>query len=395
MEIKITIPSPGESIHEVTIAQWLVENGAFVEKDAEIAELESDKATLTLVAEESGIINILIPQGKTVEVGSVACIISTEQNVKAPEVKEKALTTKNIQSDKQNQNYIKITPVAKKMMEDFGMNPNELNSNNLERITTDVIKKQKDSPKTDSVLQYSRNQQTIELTPLRKKLSERLMQAKNATAMLTTFNEVDITAIFEIRNRYKEIFTQKHGIKLGFMTFFAKAAITALQEFPIVNARLDEDKLIYSDYIDLGIAVQTEKGLVVPVIRNAESKTFAQIETEIYTLAEKARNKKISIAELEGGTFSITNGGVFGSLLATPLLNYPQTAILGMHAVQQRPVVIENQIVARPMMYIALSYDHRVLDGKDSILFLKRIKELIENPQLMFNNLSIEKYLDI
>ncbi len=395
MEIKITIPSPGESIHEVTIAQWLVENGAFVEKDAEIAELESDKATLTLVAEKSGIINILIPQGKTVEVGSVACIISTEQNIKAPEVKEKTLTTKNIQPDKQNQTSIKITPVAKKMMEDLGMNPNELKSNNLERITTDVLKKQIDSPKTDSVLQYSRNQQTIELTPLRKKLSERLMQAKNATAMLTTFNEVDMTAIFEIRNRYKEIFTQKHGVKLGFMTFFAKAAIKTLQEFPVVNARLDEDKLIYSDYIDLGIAVQTEKGLVVPVIRNAESKTFAQIETEIYTLAEKARNKKISIAELEGGTFSITNGGVFGSLLATPLLNYPQTAILGMHAVQQRPVVIENQIVARPMMYIALSYDHRVLDGKDSILFLKRIKELVENPQLMFNNLSIEKYLDI
>ncbi|NMD00412.1 MAG: dihydrolipoyllysine-residue succinyltransferase, partial [Bacteroidales bacterium] len=325
----------------------------------------------------------------------VACIISTEQNIKAPEVKEKTLTTKNIQPDKQNQTSIKITPVAKKMMEDLGMNPNELKSNNLERITTDVLKKQIDSPKTDSVLQYSRNQQTIELTPLRKKLSERLMQAKNATAMLTTFNEVDMTAIFEIRNRYKEIFTQKHGVKLGFMTFFAKAAIKTLQEFPVVNARLDEDKLIYSDYIDLGIAVQTEKGLVVPVIRNAESKTFAQIETEIYTLAEKARNKKISIAELEGGTFSITNGGVFGSLLATPLLNYPQTAILGMHAVQQRPVVIENQIVARPMMYIALSYDHRVLDGKDSILFLKRIKELVENPQLMFNNLSIEKYLDI
>lgn len=395
MEIKITIPSPGESIHEVTIAEWLVENGAFVEKDTEIAELESDKATLTLVAEESGVINILIPQGKTVEVGSVACIILTEQNSKEPQKKEKTTSEKNIQPDEQHQAPIKITPVAKKMMEDMGINPDEIKNNNVERITAEVVKKQKELPRNDSVQEYSRNQKTIELTPLRKKLSERLMQAKNGTAMLTTFNEVDMTAVIDIRNRYKEAFALKHGIKLGFMAFFSKAAIMALQEFPVVNARLDEDRLIYADYIDLGIAVQTEKGLVVPVVRNAESKTFAQIESEIYTLAEKARNKKISIAELEGGTFSITNGGVFGSLLATPLLNYPQTAILGMHAVQQRPVVIENQIAIRPMMYLALSYDHRVLDGKDSILFLKRIKELIENPQLMFKNLSIEKYFDI
>lgn len=395
MEIKITIPSPGESIHEVTIAQWLVEDGTYVDKDSEIAELESDKATLTLVAQESGIIKILVPQGKTVEVGTVACIINTELTEKSENkiVEQTNVIDHHVNEDKQMR--VKITPVAKNMMNDLGINPNQIVNNKVERITSDFLKKQKEITKNVVHQNYTRNEKIIELTPLRKKLSERLMQAKNNTAMLTTFNEVDMTAIINLRNQYKDAFAQKHGIKLGFMTFFSKAAIVALQEFPVVNSRLDEDKLIYTDYIDLGIAVQTEKGLVVPVIRNAESKSFAQIETEIYTLAEKARNKKISIAELEGGTFSITNGGVFGSLLATPLLNYPQTAILGMHAIQNRPIAINDSIVIRPMMYIALSYDHRVLDGKDSILFLKRIKELIETPNLLFNNLSIEKYLDI
>lgn len=395
MEIKITIPSPGESIHEVTIAQWLVENETFVEKDSEIAELESDKATLTLVAQESGIIKILVPEGKTVEVGTVACIINTESTYKSENkiVEQTNITEHHFNEDKQMR--VKITPVAKNMMNEWGIEPNELKNNNVNRITSDLLKKQKEISNNVINREFSRNEKIVELTPLRKKLSERLMQAKNSTAMLTTFNEVDMTAIFDIRNQYKDAFAQKHGIKLGFMTFFSKAAIVALQEFPVVNSRLDEDKLIYANYIDLGIAVQTEKGLVVPVIRNAESKSFAQIEREIYNLAEKARNKKISIAELEGGTFSITNGGVYGSLLATPLLNYPQTAILGMHAIQNRPIAIDNQIVIRPMMYIALSYDHRVLDGKDSILFLKRIKELIENPTLLFKDLNIEKYLDL
>ena len=395
MEIKITIPSPGESIHEVTIAQWLVENGTYVEKDSEIAELESDKATLTLVAEESGIIKILVPQGKTVEVGTVACIINTELTEKSENkiVEQTKVSEHYINEDKQMR--VKITPVAKNMINELGIDPNKLNNKEVDRITSDYLKKQKEIAKNVVHQDYTRDEKIIELTPLRKKLSERLMQAKNSTAMLTTFNEVDMTAILDIRNQYKDAFAQKHGIKLGFMTFFSKAAIVALQEFPVVNSRLDEDKLIYAHYIDLGIAVQTEKGLVVPVIRNAERKSFAQIESEIYTLAEKARNKKISIAELEGGTFSITNGGVFGSLLATPLLNYPQTAILGMHAIQNRPIAIEDRIVIRPMMYIALSYDHRVLDGKDSILFLKRIKEIIENPNLLFNNLSIKNYLDI
>lgn len=395
MEINITIPSPGESIHEVTIAQWLVENGTYVEKDSEIAELESDKATLILVAQESGIIKILVPQGKTVEVGTVACIINTELTEKFENKTDKQAETTEHHLSEEKQKRPKITPVAKNMINDWGIDPNELNNKNIDRITSDFLKKQTEISKNVTNQSNSRSEKIVELTPLRKKLSERLMQAKNNTAMLTTFNEVDMTAILNIRNQYKDAFVQKHGIKLGFMTFFAKAAIGALQEFPIVNSRLDEDRLIYADYIDLGIAVQTEKGLVVPVIRNAESKRFAQIEIEIFTLAEKARNKKISIAELEGGTFSITNGGVFGSLLATPLLNYPQTAILGMHAIQNRPIAIEDRIVIRPMMYIALSYDHRVLDGKDSILFLKRIKEFIENPTLLFKNLSIEKYLDI
>jgi len=395
MEIKVTIPSPGESIHEVTIANWLVQDGSYVEKDTELAELESDKATLTLVADQAGVIKILIQQGQTAEVGSVACIINTEgiKSTGETPVQEKKEQPKP-EAEIHDQSP-KITPVAKKMIEEKGINITELKSIKQDRITSETIKYLSSKPISTPTQDFQRTERKQELSPLRKKLSERLMQAKNGTAMLTTFNEVDMTAINDIRQQYKERFFEKHQIKLGFMSFFSKAATIALQEFPVVNSKLDGDTLTYFDYVDLGVAVQTEKGLVVPVIRNTESKTFAQIETEIFMLAEKARNKRISIPELEGGTFSITNGGVFGSLLATPLLNYPQTAILGLHAVQQRPVALNNEVVIRSMMYIALSYDHRVLDGRDSILFLKRIKELIENPQLMVNNLTIEKFLDI
>jgi len=393
MKIHIQVPSPGESIHEVTVARWLVENGSYVEKDTEIAELESDKATLTLNAEQSGIIEILIPQGKTVEVGTIACTIDTDahQQTKKQDQKINKTTTSK---ESNVHNTTKVTPLAQKMIDEMGLNTNTLKNEYSNRITTEVVKNYIHSTETKQ-LNYERTEKRIELSPLRKKLSERLMQAKNSTAMLTTFNEIDMSALIDIRSKYKEIFTQKHGVKLGFMSFFAKATTIALKEYPIVNSRLDGHQLIYFDYIDLGIAAQTEKGLVVPVVRNAESKSLSQLEREIFELAEKARNKKISIAELEGGTFSITNGGVFGSLLATPLLNYPQTAILGMHAIQNRPIALNNQIEIRPMMYIALSYDHRILDGKDSILFLKRIKELIENPILMYNNLTLEKFLDL
>lgn len=393
MKINIQVPSPGESIHEVTIARWLVENGSYVEKDTEIAELESDKATLTLNAEQSGIIEILIPQGKTVEVGAIACIIDTDAH-QQPNKPVQKLNQTNTHEESNLHNATKVTPLAKKMIDEMGLNTNTLKNDHSKRITTEVVKNYIHSTET-MPSNYKRTEKRIELSPLRKKLSERLMQAKNSTAMLTTFNEIDMSALIDIRAKYKDIFTQKHGVKLGFMSFFSKATTIALKEYPLVNSRLEDNQLIYFDYVDLGIAAQTEKGLVVPVVRNAESKSLSQLEREIFELAEKARNKKISIAELEGGTFSITNGGVFGSLLATPLLNYPQTAILGMHTIQNRPIALNNEIVIRPMMYIALSYDHRVLDGKDSILFLKRIKELIENPILMFNNLTLEKFLDL
>ncbi len=393
MEIPITVPSPGESVNEVMLSKWLVANNSYVEKDTELAEIESDKATLTITAEHSGTIRFLVEEGQKVAVGSVVCIIYTEQTASIPDKETKTTLIQEQMPTITRSLEPKITPLAKKILDDAGIDIQSINEPTQQRITAEkaksIIEQQTHLPS-----ETSSNRETVkELSPLRKKLSEHLLRAKNATAMLTTFNEVDMTEILALRNKYKESFQQKHGIKLGFMGFFSMAACKALQDFPVVNTRLDGDRLIFYHYIDLGIAVQTEKGLVVPVIRNAQEKSVAQLEKEIATLAEKARNKKISITELEGGTFSITNGGVFGSLLATPLLNYPQTAILGMHAIQERPVVVNHQIVVRPMMYIALSYDHRVLDGKDSILFLKRIKELVENPQLLSDN--PEKLLDL
>ncbi|MCX7862954.1 MAG: dihydrolipoyllysine-residue succinyltransferase [Bacteroidales bacterium] len=397
MEIKVYVPSPGESIQEVVLAKWLVSNGSYVEKDTELAEIESDKATLTLVAEASGYVKFLVNEGEKIPVGSVACIINSNIEDSQPSQNNQNISNSQPHIPDNVHTTPKITPLAKKMLENSGLNVNELSNPNLKRITSEVIKQtiNKSTITAETYNSTSRSETIQELSPLRKKLSQRLLQAKNATAMLTTFNEVDMSAIINIRHQYKEHFLQKHGIKLGFMGFFAKAATQALLEFPNVNSRLDDDKLTLYHYVDLGIAVQTEKGLVVPVIRNTHEKSHPTIEKEIFYLAEKARNKKISIAELEGGTFSITNGGVFGSLLATPLLNYPQTAILGMHAIQDRPVVYNGQITIKPMMYIALSYDHRVLDGKDSILFLKRIKELIENPYMMMTNNNIENFLEL
>lgn len=395
MEIQVLIPSPGESIQEVVLARWLVKNGSFVDKDTELAEIESDKATLTLVAEIPGYVHFLVEEGAKISVGSVACIIKTDPTVhtQTPEP-SKPILEKNITNVLEEKHEPKITPLAKKIIETEGINIRQIPLNETKRITSEQIKTliHRHSEQTISIERAETRQ---ELSPLRKKLSERLLQAKNATAMLTTFNEINMSTLIEIRQQYKDLFFEKHGVKLGFMAFFAKASTMALQEFPIVNTRLDNETLIFYHYVDLGIAVQTEKGLVVPVIRNAHTKSHPEIEKEIFILAEKARNKKISIAELEGGTFSITNGGVFGSLLATPLLNYPQTAILGMHAIQERPIAHNGQIVIKPMMYIALSYDHRVLDGKDSILFLKRIKELLENPEQMFETKSIETFLEL
>ncbi len=395
MEIQVLIPSPGESIQEVVLARWLVKNGSFVDKDTELAEIESDKATLTLVAETSGYVHFLVEEGTKISVGSVACIIKTDQTAPTQTSETlKPLLDKPALNNIEQKHEPKITPLAKKIIESEGINIHQIPQDKTKRITSEQIKAIIHH-QNKQVINIERTETRQELTPLRKKLSEHLLQAKNATAMLTTFNEIDMSRLIEIRQQYKEAFLEKHGVKLGFMAFFAKAATMALQEFPNVNTRLDNETLIYYHYVDLGIAVQTEKGLVVPVIRNTHQKTHPQIEKEIYILAEKARTKKISIAELEGGTFSITNGGVFGSLLATPLLNYPQTAILGMHAIQERPVANNGQVLVKPMMYVALSYDHRVLDGKDSILFLKRIKELLEKPEQMFEAKSVKSFLEI
>ncbi len=396
--IDIKIPSPGESISEVEIATWFVKNGDYVEKNQEIAELESDKATLTLIAEGSGAITILAHEGETVEVGSVACTIDT--SAKLPE-RNSEVAKKTEQNEPKPENVsekpdnkpkpdVKITPVAKKMLDKKGITEKEF-FNKLNRIT---------SKEVDAVLSHNensgekpmaedtnnRNEERKKISSLRKKLSQRLVQVKNQTAMLTTFNEVNMKTLMELRTKYKTEFQEKFGVKLGFMSFFTKAASIALQYHPNINAMIDGDEIVSFNYTDIGIAVQTPKGLMVPIIRNVNKLTIPKTEMSIAQMAQKARNAKISLDEMSGGTFTITNGGVFGSLLSTPILNPPQSGILGMHNIVERPIAENGQVVIRPMMYIALSYDHRLIDGKDSVGFLIKIKELIENPERMLFN---------
>ena len=390
------VPSPGESITEVEIASWLVEDGAYINKNDELAEVESDKATLTLVAEESGIIRIKVSAGQTITVGSVAYTIDTD--AKTPEkttegkqaaehtetpspTPEKVKTPKEIPDELSD---IKVTPVAARMMEENHLSVDDI-INGLRRITkqdvASVIRNKSNKfPENKLVDDFSRETERSKMTMLRKRLSERLVKVKNETAMLTTFNEIDMSELMNLRSKVQNSFVDKYGFKLGFMGFFTKAVSIASLQFPMVNSMISGDEIVTPSYSDVGIAVQTEKGLMVPVVRNAESKSVAAIEKEIKELAQKARDKKISIEELSGGTISITNGGVFGSLLSTPLINPPQSAILGMHNIVERPVAVNGQVVIRPMMYVALSYDHRIIDGKDSVSFLKKVKELIENP---------------
>lgn len=400
--IEIKIPSPGESITEVIISNWLVENGDYVEKDQEIAEIESDKATLPLMATESGKIEITAPAGETIKVGTIACKI--DPSAKAPElkpVKEKApivsaqneaMTSKvekinipiNTNSDFEN---VKISPVAQKLMHENKLNIDDV-INGLKRIRKQDIEQvltQKSSlgdvlPKK---FEKTRNIERKKISQLRKKLSERLVSVKNETAMLTTFNEVDMTEIMALRAKFQKQFVEKHGTKLGFMSFFTKAVTIALKTFPAVNSQMDGDEIINPNYADIGIAVQTPKGLMVPVVRNAETMNLAELEIEIKRLADKGRAGRISLDDLTGGTFTITNGGVFGSMLSTPILNPPQSGILGMHNIQDRPVALNGKVEIRPIMYIALSYDHRTIDGKDSVGFLVKVKELLESPYKM------------
>lgn len=404
MIAEIKVPSPGESITEVEIGHWLVEDGSIVIKNQEIAEVESDKATLTVIAGEGGKIKLLAGEGDKVAVGSVVCTIDTdfagaevkaepktekkaEKAVAKAETKTEDKTEPEVKVVEGLQN-VKVTSVAKEMMKELDLSVEDI-INGLKRIGKKEVEAVLQLPKAETkpVLQQkssSRETEREKMSSLRKKLSERLVAVKNETAMLTTFNEIDMSYVMDLRSKYQQKFTETHGLKLGFMAFFTKAVATAMDFHPMVNAQIDGDEIVMPRFVDVGIAVSTPKGLMVPIVRNTESKSIAQIEIEIKELAEKARSKKISVEELTGGTFTITNGGVFGSLLSTPIINPPQSAILGMHNIVDRPVAVNGQVVIRPMMYIALSYDHRVIDGKDSVGFLVKVKELIENPERLF-----------
>ena len=420
MIIEIKIPSPGESITEVEVGRWLVENGAIVNNGQEIAEIESDKATLSISATASGKLTILVKEGERVAVGSFACTLDTADNIvvedqkpvqseiKSPEpVHEKPSQTEirvseiveNIPAPSgEADQQIKLTPAAKAVMEEEGLSVEEL-LNGLRRISRKdvetVISLRNSQPsKKEVVVEISRVEDRVAMTPLRRKLSQRLVAVKNETAMLTTFNEIDLSQLMELRNNYQKQFVDKYGLKVGFMSFFTKAASIALSKHPSVNSMIDGDDIITPRYHDIGIAVQTPKGLMVPVVRNAETKSIEAIEREIKELAEKARDKKLTIQEMTGGTFTITNGGVFGSLMSTPIINPPQSAILGMHSIKERPIAVNGKVEIRPMMYVALSYDHRIIDGKDSVGFLVKVKELIENPtKLLFEGKSPEEEL--
>jgi len=403
MLIELKVPTPGESITEVELGKWLVEDGDFVEKDQEVAEIESDKATLTLSATESGQIKILIPQGERVAIGIVAGTIDTsiasgkkvaslveKKEVIQEKIAEKGVApvkeTVVVAPEKQVESNIKVTPVAREMMEEYHLSMEEV-LNGLHRISKTDIEAILALPKKNVQevapvrKTFSRLEKREKMTSLRRKLSERLVAVKNETAMLTTFNEIDMSRVMEMRSKLQNKFVEKYGLKLGFMSIFSKAVAEAMQFHPTINAQINGEEINTPEFVDIGIAVQTPKGLMVPIIRNAESKTIPEIEQELKALAEKARTKKITVEELTGGTFTITNGGTFGSLLSTPIINPPQSAILGMHNIVDRPIAVNGQVVIRPMMYVALSYDHRIIDGKDSVGFLVRVKELIENPE--------------
>ncbi len=397
--LELKVPSPGESITEVTISKWLVKEGDYVEKDQEVAEIESDKATLTINAADSGAIRILAPEGETVKVGQVVCSVDTSVKGEA----KKDPVAANMQSAKKEAVPVQVkpavgeggngyatgvpSPAAKKLMDENKVPLAKINPTGKDgRITKgDVLETLSKGFDTSSIQTWggARDAERKKMTPLRKKLGQRLVSVKNETAMLTTFNEVDMSQIYAIRAKYKDRFKEQYGTNLGFMSFFTKAVTEALFHFPAVNAMIDGDEIVYPKYCDIGIAVSAPKGLVVPVLRNAESMSLAEIEAGIKNLALKARDNKIELKDMEGGTFTITNGGVFGSLMSTPIINPPQSAILGMHNVVDRPMAVNGQVVIRPMMYIALSYDHRVIDGRESVGFLVKVKEMCENPVRM------------
>ena len=393
------IPSPGESISEVEIAQWLVSDGDYVKKDQIIAEIDSDKATLELPAEQSGIIKLKVNEGDVVEVGQVVCNIDTsvkEELKKSSDEKIKiSETTNNNEENIKNSLQINskseiLSPAARKLVAEKNIDIDSLvGSGKSGRITKQDVLIGK--PAMGNVDSSKRTESRIKLSMLRRKVSERLVSVKNQTAMLTTFNEVDMSAIFEIRKKYKDKFKTKHGVNLGFMSFFTLASVRALKEFPAVNSMIDGSEMISYNYCDVSIAVSGPKGLMVPVIRNAQDLTFKSVELEVKRLAERARDGQITVDEMTGGTFTISNGGVFGSMLSTPIINPPQSAILGMHNIVQRPTAVNGKVEIRPIMYLALSYDHRIIDGKESVGFLVHIKEALENPsEILMQNKVIE-----
>jgi len=390
------VPSPGESITEVEIATWLVEDGDYVEKDQPIAEIDSDKATLELPAEESGIITLKAEEGDAVAVGAIVCLIDLD--AKKPEGSKQTLASlktlskseeeKPVTSNIVEKTYASGTasPAAKKILAEKEIDPSKIKGTGRDgRITkNDAVKA---VPSMGTYAEGSRDSNRKKLSMLRRKVAQRLVSVKNETAMLTTFNEVNMQEIFDLRTKFKEDFKTKHNVNLGFMSFFTLAVVRALKLYPDVNSMIDGDYQISHNFQDISIAVSSPKGLVVPVIRNAEKLTFKTVETEVKKLAIKARDGQITVDEMTGGTFTITNGGVFGSMLSTPILNPPQSGILGMHNIVERPVVINGKIVSRPIMYVALSYDHRIIDGRESVGFLVAVKEAIENPiEILMNN---------
>lgn len=400
MALEIKVPAVGESITEVTVSQWLKKDGDYVEMDEVLCELESDKATFELNAEAAGVLKTMAAEGDTIEVGAIICSIDTEAKApkggnKESEAPEKAAQKEEVASaNKSAENKTSYasgtpSPAAQKILNEKGIDPSSLNGSGKDgRITKeDALKAEKPATKeskSDSEVSaptaFSREVRREKMSSLRKTVAKRLVAAKNETAMLTTFNEVDMKPIMDIRKKYKDAFKDRHEIGLGFMSFFTKAICEALKEFPTVNAYIDGEEIEFHEYCDISIAVSAPKGLVVPVIRNAESLSLAEIEKEVSRLAGRARDNKLGIEEMTGGTFTITNGGVFGSMMSTPIINPPQSAILGMHNIVERPVVVNGEVVVRPMMYVALSYDHRIIDGRESVSFLVRVKNLLEDP---------------
>jgi 2-oxoglutarate dehydrogenase E2 component (dihydrolipoamide succinyltransferase) len=406
--VEMKVPSVGESVNEVTISSWSKKDGDLVKQDEVLCELESDKATFELPSEASGVLRIVAQKGETLPIGALICRIevgaeqaaASDNSQPTPTAEAKPATAEQ-PAAKTSYATGHASPSAEKILAEKGVNPKQISGTGVDgRITkADALNAEKPAAVTNKAPEAkpattqpaantapaastsgSREQRRQKLSPLRKTVARRLVAVKNETAMLTTFNEVDMKPIMELRAKYKDKFKEKHGVGLGFMSFFAKAVCVALQEWPAVNAMIDADEIVYNDFCDISIAVSAPKGLVVPVIRNAEKMSFAQIEAEVVRLATKARDNKLTIEEMTGGTFTITNGGVFGSMMSTPIINAPQSAILGMHNIVERPVAINGQVEIRPMMYVALSYDHRIIDGRESVSFLVRVKQLLEDP---------------